>query len=55
MRTSVLSNCWKTLWMYSNHLSFDQIQILKRLIKIDSQNSEPVTGLALDVRRKVQS
>jgi len=36
------------------HLSFDQRQILKHLIKIDNQNSEPITRLARDVRPKVQ-
>jgi len=54
VRTSVLSNRWKTLWKYSFHLSFDQRQILKHLIKIDNQNSEPITRRARDVRPKVQ-
>ncbi|KAJ1436929.1 Leucine-rich repeat domain superfamily [Sesbania bispinosa] len=54
VRTSVLSQRWKTLWKHS-HLNFDQKQMSKPLIEHYLQYTNPNKRFASASRRKVAS
>ncbi|KAJ1406667.1 Leucine-rich repeat domain superfamily [Sesbania bispinosa] len=47
VRTSVLSQRWKTVWKHSSRLNFDQKQTLKPLIEHYIQYTHPTSVLLL--------
>ncbi|KAJ1437915.1 F-box-like domain superfamily [Sesbania bispinosa] len=55
VRTSVLSQRWKTVWKQSSRLNFDQKQMLKPLIENYLQSTNPNKRFASALRRKVAS
>ncbi|KAJ1403665.1 F-box-like domain superfamily [Sesbania bispinosa] len=55
VRTSVLSQRWKTVWKHSSRLNFDQKQMLKPLIERYLRYRNPNQHFASALRRKVAS
>ncbi|XP_061358362.1 F-box protein At1g80960-like [Gastrolobium bilobum] len=53
VRTSILSRRWKSIWMHSSHLSFDQRQMLRPFIDLYLQTTSPYKRLKTALRRKV--
>ncbi|KAJ1410203.1 Leucine-rich repeat domain superfamily [Sesbania bispinosa] len=54
VRTSVLSQRWKTVWKHSSRLNFDQKQMLKPLIEHYLQYTNPNKRFASALRRKLR-
>ncbi|KAJ1427435.1 F-box-like domain superfamily [Sesbania bispinosa] len=55
VRTSVLSQRWKTVWKKSSHLNFDQKQMLKPSIELYLKTTEPNMRFTSAFFRKVAS